>query len=88
MVIDNYRLGVRKRLGIDYAALKAINPRIISCSINAYGDTRRARGPAGLRSAAAGRGRHEAAQGGEDEPILHTIAGQRRGHRRPSSRWR
>ena len=38
MVIDNYRLGVRKRLGIDYAALKAINPRIISCSINAYGD--------------------------------------------------
>jgi len=38
VVLDNYRYGVRHRLGIDYAALKAINPRIISCSINAYGD--------------------------------------------------
>jgi crotonobetainyl-CoA:carnitine CoA-transferase CaiB-like acyl-CoA transferase len=43
VVIDNYRLGVRSRLGIDYAALKAVNPRIISCSVNAYGDTGRAR---------------------------------------------
>ncbi len=38
VVLDNYRHGVRKKLGIDYAALSAINPRIISCSINAYGD--------------------------------------------------
>nr|QQZ48834.1 CoA transferase [Phenylobacterium glaciei] len=38
VILDNYRFGVRERLGIHYAALKAINPRIVSCSINAYGD--------------------------------------------------
>src|SRR3569623_601361 len=31
VVIDNYRLGVRLRRGNDYAALQAVNPRIISC---------------------------------------------------------
>jgi crotonobetainyl-CoA:carnitine CoA-transferase CaiB-like acyl-CoA transferase len=39
VVVDNYRLGVRSRLGIDYPALQAINPRIISCSVTAYGDS-------------------------------------------------
>ncbi|WP_293906970.1 CoA transferase [Phenylobacterium sp.] len=74
VVIDNYRLGVRGRLGIDYAALKAVNPRIISCSINAYGDR-------GVRAALPGfdpllqaEGGMMAAQGGEGDPILHTIA--------------
>jgi crotonobetainyl-CoA:carnitine CoA-transferase CaiB-like acyl-CoA transferase len=74
VVIDNYRLGVRKRLGIDYAALRAVNPRIVSCSINAYGETgdRAARpGFDPLLQAEAGM---QAGQGGEDDPILYTIA--------------
>ena len=37
VVLDNYRLGVRARLGIDYASLAPLNPRLISCSINTYG---------------------------------------------------
>jgi crotonobetainyl-CoA:carnitine CoA-transferase CaiB-like acyl-CoA transferase len=37
VVLDNYRLGVRARLGIDYAALAPLNPRLVSCSINTYG---------------------------------------------------
>ncbi len=37
VVLDNFRLGVRTRLGIDYPALRARNPRIVSCSITAYG---------------------------------------------------
>jgi len=73
VVLDNYRFGVRQRLGIDYATLKAVNPRIVSCSINAYGergDRARLPGFDPLLQAEAGM---MAAQGGADEPILHTI---------------
>ena len=73
VVLDNYRFGVRKRLAIDYETLKAINPRIISCSINAYGD----KGPRatlpGFDPLLQAEGGMQAAQGGDDEPILHTI---------------
>jgi crotonobetainyl-CoA:carnitine CoA-transferase CaiB-like acyl-CoA transferase len=73
VVLDNYRYGVRKRLGIDYETLKAINPRIISCSINAYGD----KGPRmtlpGFDPVLQAEGGMQQGQGGEDEPILHTI---------------
>ncbi len=37
VVYDNFRPGVVQRLGIDYASLKTINPRIISCSISGFG---------------------------------------------------
>jgi len=74
VVIDNYRLGVRDRLGIGYEALRAVNPRIISGSINAYGATgARAERP-GFDPLLQAEGGMMAAQGGDDEPILHTIA--------------
>ena len=74
VVVDNYRYGVRHRLGIDYAALKAINPRIISCSINAYGDTGDRMRLPGFDPLLQAEGGMMAAQGGADEPVLHTIA--------------
>lgn len=37
IVYDNFRPGVMKRLGLDYAALAAINPRIVACSISGFG---------------------------------------------------
>jgi crotonobetainyl-CoA:carnitine CoA-transferase CaiB-like acyl-CoA transferase len=74
VVIDNYRLGVRSKLGIDYAALKAVNPRIISCSINAYGDTGRRAALPGFDPLLQAEGGMQAAQGGEGDPILYTIA--------------
>ena len=74
VILDNYRFGVRARLGIDYAVLKEVNPRIISCSINAYGD----KGPRaplpGFDPLLQAEGGMMAAQGGEPEPVLHTIA--------------
>ena len=37
VVVENYRPDVKFRLGIDYASLKAINPRIILASISGFG---------------------------------------------------
>lgn len=39
VVYDNFRPGVLERLGIDHATLSAFAPRIVSCSISAYGQT-------------------------------------------------
>lgn len=39
VVFDNFSVGVTKRLGIDYKALSAINPRIITCSVTGFGQT-------------------------------------------------
>lgn len=39
MVFDNFSVGVTARLGIDHAALSAINPRIITCSVTGFGET-------------------------------------------------
>jgi len=39
VVIDNFRPGVVKKLGVDFDSLKKINPRIICCSISGYGQT-------------------------------------------------
>ena len=37
IVVENFRPGVMRRLGFDYAALSAINPRLVYCSISGYG---------------------------------------------------
>lgn len=37
VVIENYRPDVKDRLGIDYASLRAINPRIVLASISGFG---------------------------------------------------
>lgn len=37
IVVENFAPGAMQRLGVDYAAAKALNPRIIYCSITGYG---------------------------------------------------
>jgi len=39
VVVENFRAGVADRLGIDYAALQAVNPAIIYCALTGYGST-------------------------------------------------
>lgn len=39
VVVENYRPGVTKSLGIDYESLKKINPGLVYCSISGYGQT-------------------------------------------------
>jgi crotonobetainyl-CoA:carnitine CoA-transferase CaiB-like acyl-CoA transferase len=47
IVLENYRPGVMKRLGLDYSELARINPRLIYGAISGYGQT----GPAAGRPA-------------------------------------
>ncbi len=47
IVINNFGAGVPERLKIDHAALSAVNPRIITCSITGFGSS----GPAYKRPA-------------------------------------
>ena len=37
VVVEGFRPGVVRRLGIDYEAVSAVNPRIVFCSISGYG---------------------------------------------------
>lgn len=46
VLVENFRPGVTKRLGIDYETLKAMNPRLIYASISGFGQT----GPYAMRA--------------------------------------
>lgn len=39
VLIENFKLGGLKRHGLDYDSLKAVNPRLIYCSITGFGQT-------------------------------------------------
>jgi crotonobetainyl-CoA:carnitine CoA-transferase CaiB-like acyl-CoA transferase len=39
VVMESFRPGVMTRLGLDYEAVRKINPRIVYCSVSAYGQT-------------------------------------------------
>ncbi|MEH6543154.1 MAG: CaiB/BaiF CoA-transferase family protein [Porticoccaceae bacterium] len=47
VVFDNFSVGVTQKLKIDYATLKQINPKIITCSVTGFGAT----GPGSKRTA-------------------------------------
>ncbi len=39
IVVENFKVGGLKKYGLDYESLKAINPRLIYCSITGFGQT-------------------------------------------------
>ena len=39
VLIENYKVGDLKRYGLDYEAIRKINPRIVYCSITGFGQT-------------------------------------------------
>jgi CoA:oxalate CoA-transferase len=36
--VQNFRVGVMERLGLDYASLKQVNPRLVYCAISGFGE--------------------------------------------------
>lgn len=54
VLIENYRPGVMRRLGLDYEALALENPRLIYASISGYGQTGPAAGRGGFDLVAQG----------------------------------
>ena len=77
ILIENFRPGVMKKLGLDYASLSALNPKIIYASITGYGQTgpwvhRRAYAP--VVGAESGLTNHQGmARGGQfaNDPFSH-----------------
>ena len=77
ILIENFRPGVMKKLGLDYASLSALNPQLIYASITGYGQTgpwvhRRAYAP--VVGAESGLTNHQGmARGGQfaNDPFSH-----------------
>jgi crotonobetainyl-CoA:carnitine CoA-transferase CaiB-like acyl-CoA transferase len=47
IMVEQFRPGVMERLGLGYAAVRAINPRVVYCSISGYGQSGPRAGEAG-----------------------------------------
>jgi len=73
VVLDNYRTGVRERLGIDHATLSEVNPRIINCSVTGYGREGPLAADPGFDPLVQARSGMMSAQGGDDEPVFYQI---------------
>ncbi len=56
VVVENYRAGVKHRLGIDYDAVEAVNPRIVYGSISGFGQSGPYRDRPGVDQIAQGMG--------------------------------
>src|SRR5207302_9422748 len=56
IVVENYRPDVKRRLGIDYEALRPINPRLIYASISGFGQSGPYRDRPGVDQIAQGMG--------------------------------
>jgi crotonobetainyl-CoA:carnitine CoA-transferase CaiB-like acyl-CoA transferase len=75
VVLDNYRLGVRERLGISYETLRAVNPRIVSLSISGYGTQGPQAAQPGFDPLLQAQSGLMQAQGGYgSEPVFHLVA--------------
>lgn len=74
IVIDNFRPGVRRRLGVDYPALAALNPGIITGSVTAFGTSGAYASRPGFDPLLQAMSGLMDAQGGEDEPVFYQTA--------------
>ena len=74
VVIDNFRPGVLDRLGIGHPRLLEVNPRLVALSITAFGDGGPMSAAPGFDPLLQAMSGIMAAQGGDDEPVLLTMA--------------
>jgi crotonobetainyl-CoA:carnitine CoA-transferase CaiB-like acyl-CoA transferase len=76
VLVESYRPGVTQRLGIDFDTLHALNPRLIYCSITAYGrDNKHSQRP-GFDALVAARSGLQWEQRGWPEGAINHIMGR------------
>ncbi len=74
VVVEAFRPGVVKRLGVDYDAIAARNPSVIYCSISAFGqDSSLAKKPAHDTAVQALAGLTDLCRGSDDKPTMPNI---------------
>jgi crotonobetainyl-CoA:carnitine CoA-transferase CaiB-like acyl-CoA transferase len=73
VLIENMRPGVVERLGIDYETLRRRNPRLIYCSVTAFGSTGPDRHKPGFDPLLQARSGIERAQGGFQNPPVFLL---------------
>jgi len=73
-LVDNVRAGVMERLGLDDATVFALRPDLVRLSITGYGRTGPDASRPGFDPVFQARCGLMRAQGGTDEPVVHTIA--------------
>lgn len=73
VLVDNVRAGVLDRLGIGFDVLAAENPRLIHLSITGFGSDGPLTHLPGFDPVFQSRGGLMHAQGGDDEPVFHTL---------------
>ena len=82
VILEGYRNGVAEKLGIDYVTLRPLNPRLIYCSVSAFGPDGPWRKKPGLDALAQAVGGIMAVTGEADggpalvgAPVVDTIGG-------------
>jgi crotonobetainyl-CoA:carnitine CoA-transferase CaiB-like acyl-CoA transferase len=74
VVLDNSRLSVPKRLGVDYASLKEVRPDIVTFSVTGFGEDGPLAVKPGFDPVLQAMSGMMTAQGGTCDPVLFTIA--------------
>jgi crotonobetainyl-CoA:carnitine CoA-transferase CaiB-like acyl-CoA transferase len=74
VLVDNLRPGVLDRLGLGAESLRAANPHLVHTSITGFGTEGALGALPGFDPIFQARSGLMAAQGGDDEPVFHTIA--------------
>lgn len=70
VLVHNFRPGVPERLGIDYATLLEINPRLIYCAVSGFGESGLLKDRAGYDQVLQAMTGIASMQGADDEPQL------------------
>lgn len=74
VVVENFRVGVPSRLGVDYGSLREVNPEIVYCSIPGWGESGPYAGQPVFDPIFQARSGAQKAQGGDGPPVFFTVA--------------
>ena len=88
VLIESFRPGLMASWGLDGDTIRRVNPRLVSCSVTAFGSGEQATRHAGLRLPAPGDGRADERHRRAGRPAAEGRRRRRRPHLRPARRHR